>query len=330
MGIIHIAIDTNIYLFCALLTKNQHNPGILEEFVDLLDRNNVTLLVPEVVEIEFYRKLDEVFEEIKAGINSYKKIFRDEFPPYLNEDKQKMLGEIDGLIKTRVKSLGKAKILFERLLSHANTRRLELTETTMLNAFKRELRGIKPYNRKNEGKKKVDYDCLIVELIIKYCKENDIDELIICTDNISDFAEYNEETKRHELHSDILKDLPKGTILCTKLTELLKVGLTPPEKEKLILIDKEFDSIRIQGHWNLILEQIKGKSKTLNALLCEGYLGDLKDGKIAIKFPEDRRFHKEMSERFKVMVEETIQEVIGNRIDVNFVLDEKNESRNFT
>lgn len=320
----HLFIDTNIYLFCALLTKSNHEPSILRDIIELLDNNDVILIVPEVVELEFYKKLDEEFLRLKKGIKKYSKNFNSNFPSYLEEDKQKILNQINNLVELRKKSTDEAKKIFEKMTLHPNTRMVRLSEEIILNTYRRELSGLKPSSIEG-NKKDINPDSLIVESIISYNKRNPIQRLIFCSDNIKDFAEFNEDKKSHDLHKDICNSFPENSILYRKLDEVLKEEFngevsTLKGREINDLAD-ELQFYQIESQWNDVMSLIKRKKIQVYAMLLEGEPIKVKDNELVLQFGRDYRFHMDNIEKHSVIIEEAIKEVMNKEIHLSFILD---------
>ena len=52
----YIFIDANIYIYCALITKGNYTTQTIDSLNQCLKMNNVKLIMPEVVKMEFFKK----------------------------------------------------------------------------------------------------------------------------------------------------------------------------------------------------------------------------------------------------------------------------------
>ncbi|MCK4245272.1 MAG: DNA polymerase III subunit gamma/tau [Candidatus Omnitrophica bacterium] len=90
-----------------------------------------------------------------------------------------------------------------------------------------------------------------------------------------------------------------------------------PRKESTESIDKPkikeseisypISDEEIKGAWPLILEEIKEKKRPLEACLQEGRIKKVKDSSMIIEFRKDLRFHKEMVEKNRKIIEEILK-----------------------
>ncbi|MGM0410325.1 MAG: PIN domain-containing protein [Bacillota bacterium] len=319
----HLFIDTNIYMFCALLTKNNYGPNLLKNLLEILENKDITLIVPEVVELEFYRKLDQEFERLKKSINNYSEKFKNNFPSYLEEDKSRIYNQIDNLVIKREKSIEETKKVYNRILQHNNTKVVELSEEIITNSYRRSLKGLEPSSL-NSNINGINPDVLIVESIIKFYKKNTTKRFIFCSDNIKDFAEFNNEKNVHILHSDISDDLPNKSIFYRKLPRVLSnefnEEINEAYEEK---INEEVEELKfnlILSKWGDVLNTIKKIRIKVYAFLVEGELIKIKNGKLIIKYKKEYIFHKENIEKYTDLIEDIILEVTDQQISLNLII----------
>lgn len=85
----YIFLDTNSYIYCSFLTKSDYTPETLEKLRKILNENDdVELLIPEVVELEFYKIMDERYDEINRDVNKLMKDINEIIPDYLKNEKK--------------------------------------------------------------------------------------------------------------------------------------------------------------------------------------------------------------------------------------------------
>jgi hypothetical protein len=243
----YIFIDTNNYISCALMLKEKHCPETIDELSEVLSSKKVILLLPEIVEIEFFRKIDLIYREIENAVNELVKILKEKFPSYLNKDKGDFIRSAEDILKNRkaakTRAISKIKSLFE----NSYVIRIPLNSEIFINAFRRASAGKKPYKGK-ERNNIIDNDCIIFESInFKLREFKEKTHLIFCSDNTEDFAENNVKMKSPQLSKDLIDDLPNGTsiIYYRHFANAIKVEFSANiPKTNLKEIEKISDSIR--------------------------------------------------------------------------------------
>lgn len=216
----YLFIDTNIYIACSLLIKHGHEPETIEKLNKLLNSNKLILILPEIIELEFFRELEVTLTQIKKSCDNFKKEFKKSkiFPSYLNDEKEKIFKIINQIYEKREESSKESKNRIMKLFKHNNVEKIPLNFDIFLNGYKRVLSGKKPCKSyKDEKKHIIDADSMIVESIIYFTKDKKNIDFILCSDNHKDFGIYEEEIKDHILHDDIKEDLPKNTKYYTDL-----------------------------------------------------------------------------------------------------------------
>lgn len=240
----YLFVDTNNYLACAHLTKSNLSPKTLEQLKRLLEDNKLKLLVPEIVEIEFFRKVDRELERIKGIFTDFKKYIKAKDEPLLADEKQKINQSIDKTINQRRENTKTAKEYLRSLFTEQNVSVLRLTPYIFIRGYQRALGGRKPYKFEyckecRELKHLVNSDCLIFELLLAEIRKRKISELIFCTGDLEDFAKYDKETKKHILHPELQSDFPSSIKvifyenLAQALNEEYQTNIKRAESEKI-------------------------------------------------------------------------------------------------
>lgn len=139
----YLCIDTNIFIQCCLLELEEGDDiNSLNDLIKVLDKNKVKLLLPEIIEIEFHKKLNERFESIEKSINKHKENigFDNALPQKV---KQEMIKNIDECIKKRDKNKIKVEKSITKIFSHKNTltTKMEIDGDLMAKGYKRSLTG---------------------------------------------------------------------------------------------------------------------------------------------------------------------------------------------
>lgn len=247
----YIFIDTNIYIYCALLTNLEYKSDTIDSLISFLKRKDVRLLFPDVVKSEFLNKSSIVYDNmIHNKIDLVKKIQNITFPEYFIHQKKQIINELNKSLDSSRENLKRTTcILIEDILNLENTIYLTLTSETILNSYKRALEGKKPYNKKlcttcGEITQPLNVDCIIIEMLKKFFIKNmsKHDELLFCTNNTKDFAVFNNRNNKHEICKDIKEDFMLDIKFFNSLPKLLEEEGKPINKEDKISWN-EFDLI---------------------------------------------------------------------------------------
>ncbi len=212
----YLFIDSNNFISCALLEEITHSPELIDKLFEVIASNNIKLLLPEIIEIELYRKVDSTYFQIEKAVKGFIKRLSSDFPSLLNKDKGDFIKAAEDILKNRTAAKTRAMAKISSLFDSSNVIRIKLNSEIMINAFKRALSGRKPYKYSycvecKELSNLFDSDCLIFESLLHQLSElNGRAKLVFCSDNINDFAEFDKKMKSHVLFHDLLNDLPKG------------------------------------------------------------------------------------------------------------------------
>lgn len=255
----YIFIDTNIYIYCALITKGNYTTQTIDSLNQCLKMNNVKLIMPEVVKMEFFKKAYNTFEnDVMNNIAKLKKEIQNiSFPDYLGEDKAKIENNIDRLLEERKRNLERvSNNILNDIITNQNTVLIELTNDIFLKAYKRALSGEKPYNQQicsscNNSEYIINADCMIIESIIDYFDNiyiNEDDILIFCSNNTKDFAVFNKDKNIHELDGAIRNTLKIKVKYYNNLPELLKKEFNSEINSKEIIEIRNIETDTMIGN----------------------------------------------------------------------------------
>lgn len=204
-----ICTDTNIFIQCCLLESEDDTAKILDRLIDSLNNDqNLKLLLPEVIELEFFRVLEEKTTRIEEKVNKIiDEIERDQSLQDGTKNKiaLKLNAFVADLESNKAESLEKIKTIF----GHSNTIKIGITPEALTNAYKYFIHKGKPFSRNLEDRSKKDtsiqQDCLIIELLRTFLKNERDYEFYFCSDNSSDFAAEVTTNSETAIHSDIKK-----------------------------------------------------------------------------------------------------------------------------
>ncbi len=186
----YLLIDTNVYIQCCLLELEEGDDfNVLKKLHSLLENNQLILLLPEVIELEFNKILEEKTNKLVNKIGEYKKS--------INKDNDLDSGVIKDLLQKlkecvdeRLKNKNNVKQEIKEIFSHKNTLRLPLNSDIITEAYKLFLSGNKPYNKDEFGE--IQPDCLILETakdyFLNFLTQNQY-EFYFCSLNKGDFTD---------------------------------------------------------------------------------------------------------------------------------------------
>lgn len=284
----YLFIDTNNFVSCALLYKEGLTPEAIDKLKHILISNKTKLLLPEIVEIEFFRVVDDGLTIIKEHVSKLKKTLESDFPSYLEYEKKEFMRAAEDILGKRVFSSKAAKTKIQALFSGDKIMKIPLTPEIFLNAIKRGLSGKRPYKYKvcqecHEMKNLINNDSLIFESIISRINELGKDnELIFCSDNTHDFADKDKKG----LHPELLKDVSSGVSVryYSHFVESLKKEFNekiPAEEVKDIttyakLLKPIYTFSDSTAAQIARLQQESGISKMMNTIQDSGFLQMMK------------------------------------------------------
>ena len=92
----YVILDTNIYIDILFDRNRNVKKSLVESFIKLLDNNQVTLVVPEIIKFETLKHIDDEFAEVgksiknaKEAIDKIRSINADSDHPFDAEEKKK-------------------------------------------------------------------------------------------------------------------------------------------------------------------------------------------------------------------------------------------------
>ncbi len=199
-------IDTNIYIQSCVLEIDEGDDLLaIKKLRTLLDQDKLILLLPEIVELEIYKKLNNKIEEVEKYLGEYKKKVNTD--GLLEEKiKKELMESFSKVLLTRKQNSKKVMEELRGVFSHKNTVRkeLKLTPELLLEGYKYFFHQSKPY--KNEQSSAfIQNDCLIIELIKKYLTGKKNYTLYICSNNKADFCENPKAIDNFKVSKDISK-----------------------------------------------------------------------------------------------------------------------------
>lgn len=216
-------LDTNIYIYCLYVWDD----NFVSKLHDGLKKDNVTLLLPEVVESELEVVKPRVFTSLTKRVLSHKGT--GESDKYLSiltlSDKKPLDAACDTIIEKLNKRKEQVESHIEALFTSDNTHKIPVNLSIIKAASARATQHLKPSDEKGGQ----IADCIIIESVIAFLKEQrgrPDDLLYFCCANTSDFAlsrnnEVGGDVAIPILHPDIATSVPCETKYYENLSDLL-------------------------------------------------------------------------------------------------------------
>ena len=198
----YLVLDTNIYINLCLKRANSVTAPCLKSISELLKTNQIKIVLPDIIRIEFLRNIGPEFENSQIFLNSVinqidRIVLPHDISDKLRQETTNNLKEILSKFKN-INTQEQIRPILD-IMEHKNTVSLPTTDALILKAFRRVVEKKAPAHNKN---KKSEADCLIVESIISYFSAiDDKKKVFFITDNKSDFANPD---KPEDVHPDLL------------------------------------------------------------------------------------------------------------------------------
>jgi len=100
----YVFLDTNIYVICALMSKQEHGVSLLERLDKALDVNDAKLLLPEVVKAELNRNIEVKWTWFHQSLINYRKLVKEKNPlQVMDADIDNAIDEIQKAVSRNIK-----------------------------------------------------------------------------------------------------------------------------------------------------------------------------------------------------------------------------------
>lgn len=238
----------------------------LEELLNLLNGEKITLLLPDIIEIEYKRIFGEKKKELEKIFNEQKK----KIDIKSERTKSEIKKSISEILKKELLNLKQINKIIGEIFKSPKTQVINLDSGTLVSSFKRSVSGKKPFSKEKAKLPSgfvthaIQPDIVIIELVKNYLVREKDYQLIICT-NDPDFwddekkkidssilEEFNEvrlfKSLRECLRNEFAAKLPPISIAIEKPEELEKDQKTPPVPIEVLIDELEktgsFDEAR--------------------------------------------------------------------------------------
>lgn len=276
-------IDASVYINCALQEANDSNCEVLENILKKIEKEELTLVLPEITKNEVLVRLKPKFNELKESLLSLLKPLNDESKILENKLKAKKTNEktsklkldtINKIIKKSESNIddaikseyNKSFEIINKIFNSKNIYNISLSDSLILKGIKRSLLKRPPFRDSGGKTHTKDQDCIAFECqLFQLSEEKTLQnqKYIICVDD-SDYLD-----KKKKIYPEILEDIKP---FCKEI-----VGYNNP----LEMLNEEFKA-------KYSKEDIEGYDiyKTdKGGILSTVMLSDLKNSQITIDQP---------------------------------------------
>lgn len=184
-----VFLDTNILFRYVTQGQPGCEPEHWEELKRTVDDSSITLLVPEVVALEFEKKVYKLEQTLAGGIGKAEEAIK------AAKEKANLWNELGDLFqfledqlvqwkRTKIDEASRRKEEVERFLSSEQVIRLDFDQNIMCRSKRRMLAG-----RVKLAKDRGDADCFIIVMLASYFEGRGGDnQLLFCTENHKEFG----------------------------------------------------------------------------------------------------------------------------------------------
>ena len=205
----YILLDTCVLVNCTLMNIAGADPELLVALVDRIRDQGAKLLLPDVVRLEYARKVPEVLVLISQQTKTFRESVTTSVLP--GPDVSRIHATLDKLDSDRDAAAKQAQDYFKQVSRDpAVTVPIALDGDAVAEAVGYVLAGEKPSTGPHHGGL-VDPDSLIVASVTLFARSegfSETDILLICSDNHKDFGQWNPDEGVHELAEDIAARIP--------------------------------------------------------------------------------------------------------------------------
>lgn len=227
----YVTLDTNILI----RVLKQEQPGCeierFRELRDLVVKNQVTLLIAEVVLLEFEKGVRVIPTEIKAAVGKFKSQIKQPLEEQLKNEladlRANLESDIEELTEAKLRTIAEYEKEVRQLLKPDRATILPFDNDIWVRGKKRLIRGglADPKGGVTDGKAQKpkspqDQDCCVIESLVKFFEDKKPTEcqLLICSDDRAAYA--LEDKEKSSLHPVVQEGLPPGELFTT-LTALV-------------------------------------------------------------------------------------------------------------
>ena len=300
-------IDTNIFIRVMSQGKPGCESNLFDDLRILVEGKSLSLLIPEVVELELEHHIRNLPQKLKKEFGEMKEIInKKQVWSEIQDAKHSILTQLDEMREIKMKTWQELHCKVVDFLKSEKVTSIPFTPEIMCRTKARIMRGGMP--KSSLGK---DQDAAIVESLVKYFSEIQDSEAVLffCSENYTDFAieltQQNSKDRSFALHPLLAEDLPR-THYFTQLSELLQ-------------FDKGYESLPLppeDSEMQAAIERYEDIAEELDFDIDEHHeiwqnLHDLKNDRLAQEF--STRLLPELPEEFhknRLRVIDSIKELL--------------------
>lgn len=204
----YVVLDTCVLVNCTLVNAADADPELLVAIVDKIREQGARLLVPDVVRLEYERKVPEELQLIRRQTKKFRDGISTDVLP--GPDVSQLHAVLDQLDAQRSTAAARAQEYVSETVADSTICVLvPLTGDSVAQAIGYVLAGRKP--SKGSSKGLIDPDSLIVASLAEFVHTHELsaeDVLLVCSDNHKDFAQWDQDSDAHVLAQSIGEAIP--------------------------------------------------------------------------------------------------------------------------
>ena len=158
-------IDTNVFINCVFQRTEDLNCEPLKEILRKLEKDELILIMPEIIENEIFLTLKSVASELKEEIEKYFKSISQEIKKKEGKVSKLIIDSIEEGKKSCLKKIEDANTeglkLLKKIIKDKNTEKISMTNELLINGMKRAFyKGKKGLYYINESAFRMGYDLI--------------------------------------------------------------------------------------------------------------------------------------------------------------------------
>ncbi len=200
---LYLFIDTDVFVQCCKFERSKDGDSSLNALLGLLDKREVVLILPEVVQKEFDKHLKEatIFENDEKTRSSIKSAVSPQEKPLDDRILKLLNGSLDDFFKKKRKVFAQNVKIVKKIFKHKNTQSFPLTTDDFLDGYRMFLEGIRPAKG---ASRPIQNDAVIVAGLKSFLEKEKDFELVICSHNHTDFADEKKTGEEEiQIHPDL-------------------------------------------------------------------------------------------------------------------------------
>lgn len=295
----YLLLDSNIYINLVVNRNKTITNKVISNFKTLLEKSDIKIILPEIVEYEVYKNLDSEINRVGLNVRNQQKnldnmwwfsgIIEEEDDNFeINRKKaKKALDEISKSYTDKSNLYTQTiKENIDNIFENEKTIKVKGDADLYKKVLERKIFKRAPMHKENKDSLA---DALIIEILLGLERNSDIDleiedTIYFVTENIEDFSNGREE--REKIHSDIKEDLEKESLIdkvkyCINFSKLIAVDLK-----------KEYEEAKLEADFSAMDEYIEEEE------MIDFYDYEVEEARESVGLPSLKNFDEYLENEF--------------------------------